>query len=169
MTEQINNSTEEVKENIAPIQGTNSERGTQMTTQNENTTSSQPVAPTAPVSQSEQVVQNVANGNEPKKPAEPVKIDRLAGNENFTFTDANGYEWQYTFQFPGIRKINEMLDNSKMGNGVISNTIYWQELLDNVVIEPRRLDLDDFDTRPGLTEVMDAADTFCGKKMSIGE
>ena len=35
---------------------------------------------------------------------EPQKVDRLGNNQEWTFVDENGFEWKYTFQFPGVMK-----------------------------------------------------------------
>ncbi len=58
---------------------------------------------------------------------EPQKVDRLGNNEEWIFTDANGYDWKYTFQFPGVMKAYEMLDNARMANGMIAKSILYNE------------------------------------------
>ncbi|KRO15902.1 hypothetical protein [Lacticaseibacillus saniviri] len=154
------------------------------TQQTQPTTQGQQVAPEAPVNaaslqatpnpevpeqQAPATLTAVANGQklaETKKAPEPVKIDRLAHNEDYVFTDENGYEWHYTFQFPGIRKMQQMLDSSRLDNGVFSEALYNEMLCENVIVAPHGLTLDDFDTRPGYKEVMTAADLFCGSRFN---
>lgn len=97
---------------------------------------------------------------------EPVQIDRLGHNETFTFTDKNGFNWDYEFQFPGVRKAYEIIDNARMANGVLANSLLYDGYCENVIVKPAGLTLDDFDNRPGLDEVMEAVDTFCGKRLS---
>lgn len=94
---------------------------------------------------------------------QPVHLDRLSHNENFVYTDKNGYDWNYTFQFPGVRKAYEILDNAQMANGGISSAVLYDGFCQSVIVSPAHLTLDDFDERPGLTEVMNAADSFLGR------
>ncbi|MHA3065652.1 hypothetical protein [Lacticaseibacillus saniviri] len=125
--------------------------------------------PQVPAQQAGPVLTAVAGGQqlpETKKTPEPVKIDRLAHNEDYVYTDKNGYEWKYTFQFPGIRKMQQMLDSSRLDNGVFSEALYNEMLCENVIVVPHGLTLDDFDTRPGYQEVMRAADLFCGSRFN---
>lgn len=96
----------------------------------------------------------------------PVQIDRLGHNETFVFTDKNGFDWEYEFQFPGVRKAYEILDNARMSNGVLANSLLYDGYCENVIVKPVGFTLDDFDSRPGLDEVMEAVDTFCGKRLS---
>lgn len=100
------------------------------------------------------------------KKAVPAKIDRLSGNETFTYKDKNGYEYKYTLQFPGMVKAYEMLDNATMANGIISKAVLMDEYFKNVVVEPRNLTLDKFDELPGAEELYQAIDSFLGEKMS---
>ena len=97
----------------------------------------------------------------------PFKIDRLGKNKDYTYTDKNGYEWHYQFQFPGIRKMMAILDDCTLANGTTSNALLWEAYCENVIVQPHGLKLDDFDTRPGLNEVMAAADEFCGSRLSL--
>lgn len=130
-----------------------------------------PVTPT-PVATPEQVqtIQTAQNTLPPVQesipaPA-PVKLDRLGHNEKFVFTDANGYEWPYEFQFPGLRRAYEIFDNARMANGQISKAALYDEFCEAVIVSPANLTVDSFDERPGFEEVMDAVDTFCGKWIS---
>lgn len=96
---------------------------------------------------------------------EPQKVDRLGQNEEWTFVDENGYEWKYTFQFPGVMKTYEMIDNARMANGVLAKSILYNEYLQNVVVS-EKLELDDMNERPGLEELFDAIDLFLGSRLS---
>lgn len=96
----------------------------------------------------------------------PVEVDRLGENEDYVYTDKNGAEWKYTFQFPGVRKAYEILDNATMANGQIARSIYFDEMIQNVIVEPAGLTLDDFDDRPGLDELYTALDLFLGARIS---
>lgn len=130
-----------------------------------------PVQPTAVQvpQEAQRALESAQQGNPvptPMPSPKPVQIDRLAHSEDYVYKDANGYEWHYKFQFPGVRKAYEMLDNAKMANGVISNSILYDEYCQSVIIDPAHLSIDDFDNRPGLEEVMDAADSFLGKWLS---
>lgn len=100
------------------------------------------------------------------KKVEPQTIDRLSGNEVFKYTDKNGYEYEYTLQFPGVVKTWEMMDNATMENGQLAKSVLADEYIRNVIVEPAGLTLDDFDNRPGLNELYNAIDLFLGKKMS---
>lgn len=104
-----------------------------------------------------------AHSSESVPAPEPVDLNLLAKQKKFTFTDANGHDWNYTLQFPGIRKVYDMLDESRMPNGIVANTLLWEQYLKEVIVEPHNLKLDVFDHRPGLAELMDAADTFLGE------
>lgn len=138
-------------------------------------TQEQPQAQTAPVTSISAATQQApaalagvaVNAPQPQAvPApKPVELNRLAHNEQYTYTDENGFKWNYTFQFPGTRLALKVLDDSQDENGNIARYIYWDLLLKYVVVAPSGLTLDDFDKRPGLNEVMGAADTFLGKWM----
>ncbi len=96
---------------------------------------------------------------------EPQTVDRLGNNEEWIFTDANGYDWKYTFQFPGVMKAYEMLDNARMANGMIAKSILYNEYLQNIVVS-EKLELDDMNDRPGLEELFEAMDLFLGERIS---
>ncbi|WP_283598179.1 hypothetical protein [Ligilactobacillus saerimneri] len=100
------------------------------------------------------------------KKVTPVKVDRLANNKTFTYTDKNGAEHKYVLQFPGVVKTWEMIDNATMQNGQIAKSILADEYIRNVVVEPQGLTLDSFDYLPGLDELYNAIDLFLGEKMS---
>lgn len=94
---------------------------------------------------------------------EPQKIDRLTAHEDWTYTDDNGYEWKYTFQFPGLKKAYEMLDDATMANGQIAKSILFDEYLKNVVVSEKLTSVDDLIDRPGVNELYDAIDSFLGQ------
>lgn len=96
-------------------------------------------------------------------PAEPVKLGLLTKQKEYTYTDANGYQWTYTFQFPGMRKLIEMYDEARSAAGGFNNSILYPLYLKHVVVSPVGLTLDVFDNRPGLFELMDAVDSFLGE------
>ena len=87
-----------------------------------------------------------------KKVVEPQKIDRLGAHEDWTFKDDNGYEWKYTFQFPGLKKAYEMIDNATMANGQVAKSIIFDEYLQ----------IDDLIDRPGVDDLFNAIDSFLG-------
>ncbi len=96
------------------------------------------------------------------KTVEPQKIDRLGAHEDWTFKDDNGYEWKYTFQFPGLVKAYEMLDNATMANGQTAKSVLFNEYLQNVVVSERLTSIDDLIDRPGVEELFNAIDSFLG-------
>lgn len=69
---------------------------------------------------------------------------------------------EYKFQFPGIRKAQQILDASKMLNGVISDEAYNHQLMEIVIIEPKT-NWDYWDENAGYREVMALADNFLGR------
>lgn len=94
---------------------------------------------------------------------EPVKLNLLAKQQKYTYTDKNGYGWDYVFQFPGIKQMQQITDNARMSTGFMSLAILYEEYLKKVIVEPVRLTIDDFNDRPGFDEVMTACDTFLGE------
>ncbi len=97
-----------------------------------------------------------------KKTVEPQKIDRLGAHEDWTFKDDNGYEWKYTFQFPGLKKAYEMIDNATMANGQVAKSILFDEYLQNVVVSEKLTSVDDLIDRPGVDDLFNAIDSFLG-------
>ncbi len=94
---------------------------------------------------------------------EATPENKFGKQQVVTVTDKEGKDWEYLLQFPGMRAAMEILDNSRMPNGLISRAVYAQELLDQVVVEPANLTVDDFDERPGLSQLIDEADLFLGE------
>lgn len=97
-----------------------------------------------------------------KKVIEPQKIDRLGAHEEWTFEDANGYKWKYSFQFPGLKRAYEMIDNATMANGQIAKSILFDEYLQNVVVSEKLTSVDDLTDRPGIDDLFNAIDSFLG-------
>lgn len=124
-----------------------------------------------PIAQAQQAL-TAATAQQPQAPAvpkpEPVQINRLASshNKDFVYTDKNGYDWHYTFQFPGVKKAYQMLDNARMDNGVTSTAELYDQYIQNVIVAPHGLTIESFDKRPGIEEVTDAIDTFLGEMLS---
>ena len=69
----------------------------------------------------------------------------------------------YLLQYPGIRKVMEMIDDSMMPNGILARSVYAEQLLKEVVVQPANLTIDDFDEREGLQTLVDEADEFLGE------
>lgn len=98
-----------------------------------------------------------------KKAVEPVKLNLLAEQKEYVYTDKNGYEWKYLLQFPGMLKAQEILDDSQDENGKLLRAKMYQNYLKWVVVDPQGLTVDDFNERPGLLELMAACDSFLGE------
>ena len=54
---------------------------------------------------------------------------------------------KYTFQFPGLRAVNEITDRSKNEHGVVQQTKIQEELFKHVIVEPK-VSFDYFDEKP---------------------
>lgn len=67
---------------------------------------------------------------------------------------------EYTFQFPGTRKVQEMLDGAKT-RGSFSDTFYNEQIMEHVIVAPKT-SWDYWDQHNGYREVTDAADRFLG-------
>jgi hypothetical protein len=70
----------------------------------------------------------------------------------------------YTFQFPGVKDTIELVDRSKNRFGNIVDSLYYQEIMNNVIVSPK-VDWDHWDTNNGLREVMALADNFLGRQL----
>lgn len=90
------------------------------------------------------------------------KNTKTTGTQKFgkqeTYTNSGV---DYTFQFPGTRKTQEILDNSKGLGGVFSDTRYHEQLMEHVIVSPK-VSFEYFDEQDGYREVMAAADLFLG-------
>ncbi|MDH6674465.1 hypothetical protein M2277_005161 [Paenibacillus sp. LBL] len=77
-----------------------------------------------------------------------------------TFTAKSGKN--YVFQFPGVRQVTKITDRIKNKHGVASDERLSEEMLSNVVVEPK-VKLEDFKDPAGykeLGEVVHAAFAF---------
>ena len=112
---------------------------------------------------------DVPKGEQPVQAPEvsPEKIDRLAHMKDFDFKDKNGYVWHYKLQYPGLMKHQEIYDEARGDNGQISYAKLHELYLRDVVVEPYDLTTDDFNTRPGFFELMDAVDTFLAERSNL--
>jgi len=70
---------------------------------------------------------------------------------------------EYTFQFPGTRKTQEILDDSS-GKGSFSNVKYHEDIMEHVIVNPRTT-WDYWDENAGYREVMTLADNFLGRQL----
>lgn len=68
---------------------------------------------------------------------------------------------QYIMQFPGTRRVQEILDNS-MVRGQINETIYNEQLMEDVIVQPSGLTFEYWDENDGYREVMKETDRFLG-------
>lgn len=67
---------------------------------------------------------------------------------------------EYKLQHPGVRWYMENTDACRDARGVLSVAKYAQNLLDNVVVDPPGLKLDDFDSVSELEELVQKVDQF---------
>lgn len=68
---------------------------------------------------------------------------------------------EYTMQFPGVRRAQQILDSSKGPAGIFFDEAYNTKLMEEVIVEPK-IDWDYWDEHEGYRELMDEADTFLG-------
>lgn len=73
------------------------------------------------------------------------------------FTSKSGKA--YTFQHPGVRAVAKMNDAAKNKFGVMLEERLAEQLLKNVIVEPK-MKLDDFDSYREYNEVTNAAYAF---------
>lgn len=71
----------------------------------------------------------------------------------------------YLFQFPGTRKAQQILDNSKAPGGIFVEEAYHTQLMEHVIVQPK-LDWDYWDEHEGYREVMALADSFLGRLLN---
>ena len=105
----------------------------------------------------EKAVQTTA----PVAPKQPVS--KFGRQKTVEIKRQDGGIDTYLLQYPGVKTAMQILDNSLMPNGLTSRTAYGEQLLQEVVVEPAGLTLDDFDEREGINELIDAADEFLGE------
>lgn len=89
---------------------------------------------------------------------EAVKESKFLKEEKYT-CEASGTE--FTFQFPGTKAVQEMLDESKNSFGNVVDTAYNEKLMEKIIVAPQ-VDWDYWDENNGYVEVMHAADKFLG-------
>lgn len=106
----------------------------------------------------EQVQQQSVQIPEVAKP-----VSKFGQQKEVEIKRADGGVDKYLLQYPGIRKAMEIIDNSTMPNGQLARSIFADQLLEHVVIQPANLSLDDFDEREGINQLVDAADEFLGE------
>ncbi|WEA53380.1 hypothetical protein PWO95_02155 [Weissella paramesenteroides] len=106
----------------------------------------------------------------PEQSQQPVQIPEVAKpvskfgqQKEVEIKRADGGVDKYLLQYPGIRKAMEIIDNSTMPNGQLARSIFADQLLEHVVVQPANLSLDDFDEREGINQLVDAADEFLGE------
>ncbi|PCZ07323.1 hypothetical protein AWL03_14540 [Listeria monocytogenes] len=96
----------------------------------------------------------------PKSVKKP--FNKFAKQEVYKASDGT----KYTLQFPGTRRAQEILDESKNGYGVVVDSVYYERIMREVIVEPNGLDLDYWDEHEGYREVMNAADNFLGRLLN---
>ena len=106
----------------------------------------------------EQVQQQSVQIPEVAKP-----VSKFGQQKEVEINRADGGVDKYLLQYPGIRKAMEIIDNSTMPNGQLARSIFADQLLEHVVVQPANLSLDDFDEREGINQLVDAADEFLGE------
>ncbi|GEP74112.1 hypothetical protein [Weissella thailandensis] len=106
----------------------------------------------------EQVQQQSVQIPEVAKP-----VSKFGQQKEVEIKRADGGVDKYLLQYPGIRKAMEIIDNSTMPNGQLARSIFADQLLEHVVVQPANLSLDDFDEREGINQLIDAADEFLGE------
>lgn len=106
----------------------------------------------------EQVQQQSVQIPEVAKP-----VSKFGQQKEVEIKRADGGVDKYLLQYPGIRKAMEIIDNSTMPNGQLARSIFADQLLKHVVVQPANLSLDDFDEREGINQLVDAADEFLGE------
>lgn len=69
---------------------------------------------------------------------------------------------KYVFSFPGTKRVQEILDESKGLNGHVMDSIYNEKIMKEVIASPQT-NWDYWDENDGYREVMAEADRFLGK------
>lgn len=67
---------------------------------------------------------------------------------------------EYKLQHPGVKWYFKHTDRSRDRNGVLQSEDYIQGLLDNVVVSPSGLSMDDFTTVKELEELVTEIESF---------
>lgn len=84
------------------------------------------------------------------------KVNKFGKQEKFT---AGGIE--YVFQFPGTRKVQEIVDDAKV-RGFLRESLYNEQLMEHVIVKPNNVNFEYWDENEGYREVLAAADRFLG-------
>lgn len=87
-----------------------------------------------------------------------VKESKLLKEEKYT-CEASGTE--FTFQFPGTKAAQEILDLSRNTFGNIVDSVYNERLMEQVIVAPQT-NWEYWDENEGYQKVMQAADKFLG-------
>ena len=111
-----------------------------------------------------------AQQTDPSQAQQPVQspevakpVSKFGQQKEVEIKRADGGVDKYLLQYPGIRKAMEIIDNSTMPNGQLARSIFADQLLEHVVVQPANLTLDDFDEREGINQLIDEADEFLGE------
>lgn len=98
--------------------------------------------------------------------AEQVKVEHLSKKgkqETFELKNDDGKViGKYTFQFPGVRRTQELIDEAKNVAGIVEDKKYNEALMKHVIVEPK-VSWDYWDDHEGYRRVLEAADRFLGK------
>ena len=92
--------------------------------------------------------------------AEKKPFNKFGKQEKHTVEDV-----EYTFQFPGTRAAQAILDNSKGPSNTFSDVAYHTQLMDSVIVTPK-LNWDYWDEHEGYRGVMALADNFLGRMLN---
>lgn len=68
----------------------------------------------------------------------------------------------YIFSFPGTKRVQEIIDESKGLNGQIVESVYNEKLMNEIIATPQT-DWDYWDENDGYREVLAEADRFLGR------
>lgn len=98
-----------------------------------------------------------AKGSIPETEKKP--LNRFGKQETI---EVEGVE--YTLQFPGVRRAQQILDASKMTNNAYSDEAYNTQLMKDVIVTPK-VDWDYWDEHEGYRTVMQLADNFLGRML----
>lgn len=105
-----------------------------------------------------------AQAQQPVQIPEVAKpVSKFGQQKKVEIKRADGGMDEYLLQYPGVRKSMEIIDNSTMPNGQMARSIFADQLLEHVVVQPANLTLDDFDEREGINQLIDEADEFLGE------
>lgn len=69
----------------------------------------------------------------------------------------------YTFQFPGVRHAQRIIDAAKIGPNTYSDEAYNSAIMSDVIVKPANIDWDYWEEHDGYREVMALADNFLGR------